>query len=171
MPSDSLYRLTYASTSAFKERGGGTAIDPEVARILRACKVNNPRREVGGVLHYGHGYFFQVLEGPEKAVKEIYEAIAQDERHEHVHTLDARRVSARRFPDWSMKYVPMESEVNQVLQRHGLSQFDPYRFDVGMIDDMIDLLVGTTAPEQEPDQRYQGGRGPFAWLGRLLGRK
>lgn len=106
-----------------------------------------------------------------KAVKEIYQAIAQDERHEHVHTLDARPVSERRFPDWSMKYVPMESEVNQVLQRHGMSQFDPYRFDAGMIDDMIDLLVGAAAPGQEPDQRQQGARGPFAWLARLLGRQ
>lgn len=168
MPSDSLYRLTYASTSAFKERGGGTAIDPEVARILRACKVNNPRREVGGVLHYGHGYFFQVLEGPEKAVKDIYGAIAHDERHEHVHTLDARPVSERRFPDWSMKYVPMESEVNQVLQRRGMSQFDPYRFTVSMIEDMIDLLVGSSAPDQGPDQRRRSKRGPLAFFKRWL---
>jgi hypothetical protein len=110
-----------------------------------------------------------VLEGPENAVKKIYEAIAQDQRHEHVHTLDARRVGERSFPDWSMKYVPMKSQINQVLQRHGL--VDPYRFDVGMIDDMIDLLVENAAPGHEPDQRYPGRRGPFAWLGRSPGRK
>ncbi len=168
MTSDNLYRLTYASTSTFKERGGGTAIDPEVSRILRACKNNNPRREVGGVLHYGHGYFFQVLEGPEQAVRELYEAIAQDERHQNVRTLDARAVNERRFPDWSMKYVPLETELNQVLQRHGQSQFDPYQFDVSMIEDMIDLLVGSGAPDQQPDRARSAKRGPLASLKRWL---
>lgn len=43
------------------DRGGGSAIDPEIARILRACKVDNLRLEVGGVLQYGEGYFLQRL--------------------------------------------------------------------------------------------------------------
>jgi hypothetical protein len=164
MPSESLFRLTYASTSAFKERGGGTAIAPEVARILQACKVNNPKHGVGGVLHYGDGYFFQVLEGGEEDVRAIYAKIAGDARHRDVRTLDTRPVARRRFPDWSMKYVPLETDVNKVLKRYRLSEFNPYQFDAAMIEELIELLVGSPASER-PDRR--GARG---WLRRLFGK-
>ena len=100
MTSPNLVRLTYASTSASAQRGGGTAVDPEIGRILQACKTNNPKREIGGVLHYGHGYFLQVLEGPEEEVDALYQKISSDSRHQDVRTLDERQVEERRFPDW-----------------------------------------------------------------------
>ena len=170
MGSDDLIRLTYASTSASREQGGGTAVDPEVGRILRSCKRNNPRLEIGGVLHYGNGYFFQVLEGPDAAVQHLYANIAGDDRHRDVKTLEKQWIRERRFPDWSMKYVPMENEVEKVLERHGMREFDPYRFDRRMIEEMISLLVGSPAPEQQPDQDYRKSRKRGSWLQRLLGR-
>ncbi len=169
MTDNDLIRLTYASTSAFQEKGGGTAIDPEVGRILRACKINNPKREIGGVLHYGYGYFFQVLEGPRDQVEELYQRIAQDARHKNVTTLEKQDIRQRSFPDWSMKYVPLEKDVERVLQRHRLKTFDPYSFDNAVIDDMVDLLVGSDAPGQEPDQRGKRGKGPVSFLKRLFG--
>jgi len=169
MTNNDLIRLTYASTSAFQEQGGGTAIDPEVGRILRACKINNPKREIGGVLHYGYGYFFQVLEGPRDQVEELYQKIAEDERHQDVTTLEKHSLSSRSFPDWSMKYVPLEKDVERVLQRHRLKSFNPYQFDNTVIEDMIDLLVGSEAPEQEPDQKGKRGSGPVSFLKRLFG--
>ncbi len=167
MSSQNLIRLTYASTSSSARRGGGTAVDPEIGRILQACKTNNPKREIGGVLHYGHGYFLQVLEGPEKDVQALYEKISRDPRHQDVRTLDDRRVEGRRFPDWSMKYVPMESDIERVLKRHRMSAFDPYRFDLNMIEEVIDVLVGSDAPDQKPDQDY--GRGIGGFFKRLFG--
>lgn len=155
MTNATLIRLTYASISASSERGGGTAVDPEIGRILRACKVNNPKLAVGGVLHYGHGYFLQVLEGPENAVRKLYDRIGGDPRHQDVKTLDRRFIDERRFPDWSMKYVPMESDIEAVLRRNRMSSFDPYRFDEGMIEQIIDVLVGNTPSDQKPDQDYR----------------
>jgi hypothetical protein len=172
MTDNDLIRLSYASTSAFTERGGGTAIDPEVDRILHACKINNPEREIGGVLHYGYGCFFQVLEGPRDEVQDIYARIAQDSRHTNVATLEKRSVTRRSFPDWSMKYVPLEKNVERSLERHGLKTFDPYQFDNQIIEDVIDLLVGSAAPEQVPDQNRSGGSGgPISFLKRLFGRE
>ena len=167
MTSPNLVRLTYASTSASAQRGGGTAVDPEIGRILQACKTNNPKREIGGVLHYGHGYFLQVLEGPEEEVDALYQKISSDSRHQDVRTLDERQVEERRFPDWSMKYVPMESDIERVLKRHRMSAFDPYRFDLDMIEEVIEVLVGTDAPGQQPDQDY--GRGISGLFKRLFG--
>lgn len=170
MSSDSLIRLSYASTSAGRGRGGGTAADAEIPRILQACRKNNPKLEIGGVLHYGDGYFFQVLEGPEAAVDHLYGIIGADSRHVDVRTLERVNVSMRRFPDWSMKYVPVEDDVTRVLTRHGLDRFDPYAFGPELIEAMITLLVGKPDPEQAPDQDYRRARGRGAWLQRLLGR-
>ena len=167
MTSDNLIRLTYASTSTTANRGGGTAVDPEIGRILQSCKVNNPKSEIGGVLHYGNGYFLQVLEGPETDVQTLYQRISKDTRHQDVRTLDECRIESRRFPDWSMKYVPMESDIERVLKRNRMTDFDPYRFDRKMIEQIIDVLVGSAAPDQKPDQDY--GRGVRGFFRRLFG--
>jgi hypothetical protein len=148
-----LFRLSYASISTAGERGDGKE-DPEIARILGECRRNNARREVGGVLHRRDGYYFQVLEGPEEAVKEIYERISQDPHHRDVRTLEARPIVKRCFPDWSMKYVHDVPRIEHVLQRHDLPRFDPYAFDTMVIRDLVDLLVDSPAPDQSPDQRY-----------------
>lgn len=169
MASKSLFRLSYASISTIQEQGGGRD-DPEIARILSECRRNNARLEIGGALHYRDGYYFQVLEGPEEGVKEIYDRISQDPHHRDVRTLEARRVSKRRFPHWSMKYVPDVPRLGTLLERHGLPRFDPYAFDTTIIDDMIDLLVASPAPDQTPDQRYPHHIGLGARLLRLLGR-
>jgi len=97
----------------------------------------------------------------------LYQKISKDPRHQDVRTLDERRIEERRFPDWSMKYVPMESDIERVLKRNRMSAFDPYRFDLNMIEEVIEVLVGSDAPDQKPDQDY--GRGVGGFLKRLLG--
>lgn len=169
MANEPLFRLSYASISTRQEQGCGRD-DPEIARILGECRRNNARLEIGGVLHYRDGYYLQVLEGPEEAVKEIYDRISEDPHHRDVRTLEARRVSKRRFPYWSMKYVPDVPRLDTLLERHGLPRFDPYAFDTTIIDDMIDLLVDSPAPDQTPDQRYSQHIGLGVRLCRLLGR-
>ena len=170
MATDDLVRLSYCSTSQRRDRGGGTASDTEIPRILRACRNNNPKLQIGGVLHYGNGYFFQVLEGPEAAVDHLYRTIGDDPRHTDVRTLERTRVPQRRFPDWSMKYVPFEDDVTRVLKRHGLDEFNPYRFGPEVIEAMVALLVGAAALEQQPDQDYSRPQKRGSWLQRLLGR-
>ena len=170
MPNDNLIRLSYASTSAWRGQGGGTASDKEIPRILQACRKNNPELQIGGVLHYGNGYFFQVLEGPAAAVDHLYNKIAKDLRHTDVTTLERIDQSRRRFPDWSMKYVPFEEDVNNVLKRYRLSEFNPYEFSPEVIEAVIVLLVGKPAPEQKPDQDYTKNQKRGSWLQRLLGR-
>lgn len=169
MAEQELVRLTYASTAQFEQDAGRQSVDLEIGRILRACKINNPKREIGGVLHYGYGYFFQALEGERAAVEALYEKIAQDGRHGAVQILDIQPIDRRYFPDWSMKYVPLERDVDQLLKRHGMSTFNPYRFDQAVIEDMVQMMVAGADAGQltatEPPRR-KGGIGGF--LQRLL---
>lgn len=169
MADEELIRLSYCSTSSRRSHGG-TASDNEIPRILRASRTNNPPLKLGGVLHYGNGYFFQVLEGPAAAVDALYETIRQDPRHTEVQTLERVPVSKRRFPDWSMKYVPFEEDINRVLARHKLEAFDPYQFGPAVIEELITVLVGAQGPDRATDPDPARPRSPGSWFHRWLRR-
>lgn len=163
--SDELIRLTYCSTATFDSKEKTAGVEHEVARILMESRRNNPRKEIGGVLHYGNGYFFQALEGRRKDVNERYEKIVKDERHRDVELLAVHPVSERLFPDWSMKYVAVETRISDLLDQHGKTQFEPYEFDEAFCAKLIQCFVeqpdATAQPKTQP-----GNRQPDAAPGR-----
>lgn len=165
-----LISLSYCSTATFRAGRGDFGVDPEVSRILVHSRRNNRRRRLGGVLHFGNGCFFQYLEGPADEVDRLYATICRDERHRDVRRLTRRPIRARRFEDWTMKFVAIERVVQQVLERHGMRQFDPYRFTPAIIDDLV--VSFTQAPDQElPSSAEAAGARPRrGLLARLFGR-
>lgn len=166
-----LVRLNYASTATFEPNEAG-GIEVEVARILAESRRNNKAREVGGVLHYGNGFFFQALEGERGVVNDVYNTIAADPRHRDVQILSFNPVEQRLFADWSMKYVPIENQIRELLDRHGI-EFNPYRFDDAFIREFLELCVygqdPTTRLEQEAERDAAEGRDQRPWWKRLLG--
>ena len=48
------------------------------------------------------GYFFQLLEGEEDAVRKLFKVIGEDKRHNEVKLLFADKASKRYCPNWSM---------------------------------------------------------------------
>lgn len=136
----SLIRLAYASEATFREKPVEQGVEPNVARILMTSRKNNARREIVGGLYYGDGFFFQYLEGEEKAVNELYERIAQDDRHRNVKTLFHEPLPARTFKNWSMKYVPLSSDVQRFLDRHDMQSFQPLKFNRSHCDEMVQLI-------------------------------
>lgn len=149
-----LIRLVYASRANFEAVPDGSGIEPTVARILLQSRRNNPSKEIGGVLYYGNGYFFQCLEGRRDAVNALSQKIMQDERHGNFQILKVSPVATRLFADWSMKYIPLEASVSELLQRHGQREFDPYLFDDRLLDDMVELFSSLPDPASAPDQDY-----------------
>jgi hypothetical protein len=93
---DRLFQLAYEST----------AVRPMVANdfreLLQKARAKNKRLGITGLLLYAQGRFFQVLEGPESAVRSLYDTIRDDERHTNVETLLTTTITARTFPDWEM---------------------------------------------------------------------
>lgn len=123
-----LVRLVYASKASFFPLPAKSGVEPTVARILMQSRQNNSRRDVGGILYFGDGYFFQALEGEREVVNETFRRICADNRHHQVTTLSLKRVDARLFTDWSMKYVPAEQSLREFLGRRGYTRFQPLRF-------------------------------------------
>ena len=169
--SEDLVRLNYASTATFEPNEAG-GIEVEVARILAQSRKNNKAKAVGGVLHYGNGYFFQALEGERSVVNDVYNTIAADPRHRDVQILSFDSVPDRLFADWSMKYVPLEDQIHSLLDRCGID-FNPYRFSDDFVREFLNLCVYGEDPtvklEREAEREAATGGDQRPWWKRLLG--
>jgi len=154
MTGGELVRLNYASTATFQPNVQG-GVEVEVARILKQSRRNNRELAVGGVLHYGNGYFFQCLEGERDSVEQLYRRIAQDPRHTEVRTLGIGAVTERLFGDWSMKYLPIERDIRALLARHGID-FNPYRFTDAFIEEFLEACVVGVDPTMAAHAHERG---------------
>ena len=116
-----VYRLVYIS------KANRHLDDRELDHILSVSRINNSRKEIGGLLLFHEGKFFQVLEGEESRVERLYDDIAQDPRHYTIKRLQAGQVDKPLFGDWSMAYVPISSEEKRKLLGEGdfFTSFSP----------------------------------------------
>lgn len=152
-----LIQLVYASKSKLPPSSQEVGVEPGIARILTQSRRNNTPQEIGGVLCYGNGFFFQCLEGDREAVEALYQRICQDDRHEQVTLLRSRPVAKRYFNQWAMKYLMLDRRVNAELKRLGLDEFKPLQFN----DDCIDHLLPRLKEAIEV-HRQSGGAEPKA---------
>ena len=94
-----LLRLIYTSRSnvRFDEAG--------LASLLEQSRGSNYDSGITGVLSFGHGFFLQVLEGPERELISLYSKIIADPRHRDCEILDVSLTQDRLFPNWTMGFV------------------------------------------------------------------
>ncbi len=97
-------RMTYISRFS-------KAMDGKQLRELGDLAADkNKRLGVTGVLMASGGIFYQVLEGPEEHVDELYATIERDDRHADLLLLSSDDgVTERLFPDWSMRLVNLDA--------------------------------------------------------------
>lgn len=135
-----LIRLIYASRANFQPVEAAQGVEPTVGRILVQSRRNNSHRGIGGVLYFGDGHFFQVLEGDREAVNDTYRRIGTDDRHRELSILSVKSVEERLFADWSMKYVPAEQSVRNYLARHNFLRFAPLHFSEAQAEELARLF-------------------------------
>ncbi|EIL98088.1 MULTISPECIES: BLUF domain-containing protein [Rhodanobacter] len=141
-------RIVYISRAAFAANNPSSAVEPEIGRILMQSRRNNPSRGLVGVLYYGDGHFFQVLEGERAAIDALLGTLLQDTRHGDLTVLSRHAIGQPSFAGWSMKYVPASDDVKKLLASFGQSRFDPYQFDDAQIGAMIALLQQRSAASE-----------------------
>lgn len=136
-------QIIYISRSTFVPSTTTNGIEPNVARILAKSRVNNRKNGLVGVLYFGDGCFFQCLEGEESAVDKLYQTLLQDDRHTDIKLLSKKSVEELSFSEWSMKYVPLEDQMNRLLVSNGYKSFNPYQFSTHMIEKILELLFAS----------------------------
>ncbi len=96
-----VFRLIYRSQSLI----GPNAPRAELGAIFNTARRNNRRLGVTGALVISEDAFVQALEGNEAVVRNLYETISHDERHESVSVLEEQTVPERVFARWAMAKV------------------------------------------------------------------
>lgn len=99
--SSTVFRLIYNSHSTVTSE----AATGELGAIFTTARRNNKPLGITGALLTSEDAFAQTLEGEEHAVRELYERIAADPRHENVTILETGEVRERVFGRWAMAKV------------------------------------------------------------------
>lgn len=141
-----LIQIVYISRSTFVPAEATNGIEPNVARILMKSRTNNRNKGLVGVLYFGDGCFFQCLEGDEQTVNTLYTKLLEDPRHKDLKLLSRKMITKLSFPDWAMKYVPLESQMMQLMKLKGHKTFDPYTFDSEITESVLRLLHAASDP-------------------------
>jgi hypothetical protein len=103
--------LAYASLSNVP------ASSPEMLELARTCLARNPAIGVTGALYFDGLQFYQVIEGEETAVRDLFDRIEQDPRHSAVQTLWDGPIPHRRFGNWAMKFVDGSTQPDKLRPR------------------------------------------------------
>ncbi|OQW48744.1 MAG: hypothetical protein A4S16_06335 [Proteobacteria bacterium SG_bin6] len=88
-----------------------------IEAILRTARTHNAAAQVTGLLLYNGRRFLQVLEGPDHAVRSIYDRIATDPRHFAMVQLSERTIDAREFAAWDMAYQTLALDHGALCDR------------------------------------------------------
>lgn len=148
-----LIRLIYISRSSLQAIEH-VDIEPGIARILTISRINNRKNGLVGVLYFGNGCFFQCLEGPQEKVDALYERLKLDKRHSDLKLLSRQDISSLSFSQWDMKYVKIDTTINNFLAARGYKEFDPYQLDDRTTGDLIKFLK--LAPEADAAPKPEG---------------
>ena len=100
------YRLIYRSHSRIPADSDRL----ELGNILRTSRANNLHRGLTGALLMYEGWFAQVLEGSQPQVRQLFERIKLDPRHDAVVVHEEGEVEAPVFARWAMADVSEHGE-------------------------------------------------------------
>jgi hypothetical protein len=115
MSHEKLTHLVYTSVETRK-------IEPaDLLALLQDARSNNARRSITGMLLYIEGTFFQVLEGDETTLAELFSVISLDRRHKQVTRIIHEPIAQRSFGEWTMGYEQMTASDLQAVD--GLNDF------------------------------------------------
>ncbi len=96
-----VFRLIYNSPSLIAPDQSTS----ELGSIFTTARRNNKRLGITGALVVTGDAFVQALEGDESAVRDLYNGICRDPRHERVTVLEEGLVPGRTFGRWAMAKV------------------------------------------------------------------
>jgi hypothetical protein len=102
-------------TFVYCSRAAEGVEDAEVGRIVEAAQRRNLAKGITGVLVFGNGVFFQLIEGPAAQIRKLIATLHCDPRHYDVVTLEwSEERRERLYPNWEMERVKAD-DIRAVL--------------------------------------------------------
>ena len=106
---------TTLCTFVYCSRAAEGVDDAEVDRIVDSAQRSNLARGITGVLIFGNGVFFQMIEGSAAQIKKLAATLHCDPRHYDVVSLDwSEERRERLYPNWEMERVKAD-DIRPVL--------------------------------------------------------
>jgi len=108
-----IYQLTYKSHVSYTP----SLIDLD--QLLQRARLNNELASITGCLVFFEQRFYQILEGEESMVKNLFKKIQEDSRHNEVELVIEGESDKRLFPDWGMLFHNVDETVqsNEELEQ------------------------------------------------------
>ena len=128
-----MIHLVYVSSAT------GKLGETDLLDLLEHSRRRNRALDLTGMLLYAGGNFFQVLEGEEKDVDEVYTSIVRDQRN-HGHILMRREaIITRTFPEWSMGFRHLSHHDIHGLK--GYTEFLDRKMAPGEFANKADIVI------------------------------
>lgn len=74
-------------------------------KILEESQIRNNKHGVNGLLIYSDGNFFEVIEGAEIMIKDLFKIIMEDTRHKNILTIFEKEVDKPFFDDKDANFI------------------------------------------------------------------
>lgn len=97
--------------------------EEDVNQIFEATQKNNSEEHITGILLYGFGNFFQVLEGDKKQVEALFNTIIEDPRHDNIETLIHHDIEFPIFATYSSTFNVVKTKADLISIKKYLDFF------------------------------------------------
>jgi len=91
-------------TICYVSKGFDNLSNADIENIFEVTQQENVKNEITGILLYGFGNFFQVLEGEKKQIESLFSKICDDPRHHSIETLIDHHIKKPIFGSYSSKF-------------------------------------------------------------------
>ncbi|WP_299249382.1 BLUF domain-containing protein [uncultured Aquimarina sp.] len=90
----------------------------DLERLLVHCKTNNNYIGISGILIYSKDFFFQIIEGLQEDVDQLFEKIKIDSRHFNLLKIFDVTTSNKKFERFNCNYITNNDEkaTNELLK-------------------------------------------------------
>jgi len=89
----------------------------EIENIGIMSSRNNKQINVTGMLVFFEKIFYQIIEGDDKKIDQLFAKIAKDPRHHDIVRLKTEYgVKERLFPTWGMKMINLDNNVDELIR-------------------------------------------------------
>ena len=117
--------------------------------MVRDAARQNRLAGVTGILICDGFRFLQYFEGPEDGMALVYSRVFNSRRHANVIELARGKGGERRFPHWSMHWIPVEQHELHAAAVADWTLMKEHRSEVGILVPGIQQLTTLVAPHIE----------------------
>ncbi|MEE2772209.1 MAG: BLUF domain-containing protein [Bacteroidota bacterium] len=116
------YAISYVSTAS-REMS-----KEDLEGLLQETKKNNNERNITGILLYSDGNFFQILEGEQEEIGDLYATIKNDPRHYGVIKIFEKPIKSAAYETYKTEFISETVIYNS-------DQFDEYTKFLEILDE------------------------------------